>query len=88
MSNGYDLWLERPYQEAYAAQEAYERFMERCGEDGIEATDEDWDHYCDTGEYPHPVDAYEPTEPDPDRMRDDWLEARYEEQFEMDDVPF
>lgn len=89
MSNGYDLWLERPYQEAYARQEAYERFVDRCHDDGIEPTDEDWERYCDTGEYPTGVDEYEPMEPDPDRLRDEWLERQYEDRYiEPDDVPF
>lgn len=83
---GYDAWLERPYQEMYALEAQYENFLDRCHEDGIEPTDEDWEQYLEDGTYPYPEDD----EPDPDKARDDFLEARYEEQFEMqeDDVPW
>lgn len=85
--NGYDAWLERPYQQMYAEEDAYNDFLDQCHMNGVDAGPDDWQHYKETGEYPElePDDLGDIEEPDAH------LEAQFEQQHAdilEDDFPF
>jgi hypothetical protein len=42
---GYDDWLERPYQQRFDTQDAFEKFCEEVGEDPDTENEELWERF-------------------------------------------
>ena len=67
MSN-YDAWLEAPYQQRYAEDDAYFDFCESRGLDPEDDNEAAWEDYKEAM-----------SEPDPDLAYDLWRESQYDE---------
>lgn len=55
----YDAWLEKPYQDRYAKDAAYEAFEEYCEEMGLDPEQEDFEQWLDDEREDREVEAAE-----------------------------